>query len=173
MAGPFEYAYSSAQSVPFRVRGTQVQVITNTNSITSVADALVYLLPHGQTRNQGPMINGRGQPFLTDQHGYLHGRGAIAKHDTLVALLPIELSPITTEYFGDAFRLYYTNARPDESGLDADHVDRLGVQQLLVSKEAALVLFDLDISLEWDARQDTLYMAQLRSDLLRTSRADI
>ncbi|HSG21068.1 MAG TPA: hypothetical protein VLA31_09885, partial [Burkholderiaceae bacterium] len=44
-----------------------------------------------------------------------------------------------------------------------------GVQTLTVSSDNPLVLFNLDVSLEWDARQDPAYLEQLKFDLQRAS----
>jgi len=44
-----------------------------------------------------------------------------------------------------------------------------GVQELVVSAAHPLVLFNLDVSLEWDARNDKAYREQLQADLQRTS----
>ena len=43
------------------------------------------------------------------------------------------------------------------------------MQTLTVSADNPLVLFNLDISLEWDARYDEQYLSQLAFDLQRTS----
>ncbi len=43
------------------------------------------------------------------------------------------------------------------------------MQTLTVSSDNALVLFNLDVALEWDASKDTTYLTQLQYDLNRTS----
>jgi len=44
-----------------------------------------------------------------------------------------------------------------------------GVQELSVSASNPLILFDLDISLEWDAHKDPAYLEQLQFNLQRAS----
>jgi len=44
-----------------------------------------------------------------------------------------------------------------------------GVQTLTVSPGNPLILFNLNVSLEWDARGDQAYMQQLRRDMMRAS----
>ncbi|MBN1876694.1 MAG: VCBS repeat-containing protein [Anaerolineae bacterium] len=65
--------------------------------------------------------------------------------------------------------LYYTSAAPTATGLNMDTVTALGVQTLTVSVNNPLLLFNLDISLEWDARQDQAFLNQLKFDLQRAS----
>jgi hypothetical protein len=78
-----------------------------------------------------------------------------------VALLPVT--------YTDSYTLYYTSAAPISTGLEAHTVVSPGVQTLVVSSTNPLVLFNLEVSLQWDARNDDLYMAQLAYDLQRTS----
>src|SRR5690348_18000064 len=49
---------------------SQVRVIADTATITSVADALVYRLPITQTGGAEP-LGGLAAPFHTDSRGYL------------------------------------------------------------------------------------------------------
>lgn len=76
-------------------------------------------------------------------------------------------SPISLREWGLTLtlsQLYYTsNIEPMKI------VEAGGVQTLTVSAEHPLQLFDLDVSLEWDARKDTIYLEQLRSEIERTS----
>ena len=158
VAGPYLYGGYSAATFPFRVRGTQVRVISGT---VPVPNAIVYRLPAGQSVRAQPIADEAGDPFRTDGQGYLQGRGQIAIGDRLIALLPISS---TTEY-----QLYYTSAAPTPTGLNAYVVTANGVQTLTVSAHNPLVLFNLDVSLEWDARQDTAYLNQLGFNLQRAS----
>ncbi|MEZ4869924.1 MAG: FG-GAP-like repeat-containing protein [Caldilineaceae bacterium] len=168
VAGPILWPSASATSFPFRVRGTQVQVVTNTTAITTVANALVYRLPAGKTRG-ATLLGINSGPFQTNSQGYLSGRGTIAINDTLVALLPASLPLTLTQQLSDTLRLYYTSATPNATGLDALTVTESGVQSLVVSRDNPLLLFDLKVALEWDARKDTQYLAQLELDLRRAS----
>jgi hypothetical protein len=161
--GPYQRPYVSAQTFPFRVRGTQVRIYTDTvASGNQVAGAIVYRLPESQSRGAEPM-GGTEQPFRTDHEGYLQGRGELGTGDRLVAALPITISGAHT------YTLYATNAVPTVTGLKAYTVTRGGVQTLTVTADNPLVLYNLDVSLEWDARKDTAFLEQLKFDLQRTS----
>jgi subtilisin-like proprotein convertase family protein len=74
----------------------------------------------------------------------------------------------TGEFYG-GYTVYHASAAPTETGLDMFTVTEPGVQVLTVTAEHPLVLFDLNVSLEWDARQDTTFLDQLSYDLRRTS----
>ncbi|HRW06598.1 MAG TPA: VCBS repeat-containing protein [Caldilineaceae bacterium] len=167
-AGPYQWGAPAVQTFPFRVRGAQVQVIAENASITTVKDAIVYRLPISKTSNALP-IGGIATPFHTDRQGYLQGRGTIALNDTLIALLPASLPPTITTRYSGSLRLYYTNAAPKGDELDAYRVYKPGQQQLKVAISRPLLLFDLTVSLEWDARKDDQFTNQLSSDLQRTS----
>jgi subtilisin-like proprotein convertase family protein len=172
VASPYQRPYASATTFPFRVRGTQVRVLSGT---VPISNALVYRLPAGQSSGGLPL--GGDSPFVTDHNGYLQGRGQIGLGDQLLALAPVPLPPEYTERYSDTLHLYYTNGTPTELGLDtlisSTHsltVTQPGVQVLQVSAERPLLLFDLDVSLEWDASHDPTYLSQLEFDLKRASR---
>lgn len=157
---PRLYPYASATTFPFRVRGTQVRVVDRTGQL--VPGALVYRLATGQTSGAAPFTaNVGGAPYRTNAQGYLQGKGALTIGDQLVALQPISAT--------HAFSLYYTSAAPTATGLALQPVTQAGVQTLTVSAANPLVLFDLDLTLEWDARNDDLFLEQLDSALARTS----
>ncbi len=156
--GPFQRPYSSAQTFPFRVRGTQMRVMQDGKP---AANALIYRLPAGDATGGTPMGTG-GVPFRTNAQGYLSGRGALGVGDRLLAMLPIRST--------ESYTLYYTNGTPTEAGLKTDSVTAPGVQELNVSKAHPLLLFNLHVSLEWDARNDPIYLQQLEADLRRASK---
>ncbi|MFC2174035.1 FG-GAP repeat domain-containing protein, partial [Acidobacteriota bacterium] len=158
VAGPYQRPYASATTFPFRVRGTQVQVMLNA---APSEGAIVFRLPAGDSRGAMPLADGAGSPYVTDVHGYLQGRGEVAVGDELIALLPMGSTGKMT--------MYYTNATPTETGLSAHTVGTPGVQQLTVSQDHPLLLFHLDVSLQWDARNDILFLSQLEYDLHRAS----
>jgi len=83
--GPYQWPYLATQTFPFRMRGTQVRVISNT---LPAANALVYRLPVGQVNDAQPLGNATSA-FRTDPHGYLRGRGRVSPGDRLAALLPL------------------------------------------------------------------------------------
>ncbi len=84
VAGPYQQAYVAAQTYPFRVRGSQVRVLSST---TPISNAVVYRLPDGQLTGAEAYSRNTGEPFQTDGQGYLQGRGQINQGDQLVALL--------------------------------------------------------------------------------------
>jgi hypothetical protein len=91
--GPYQWPYAAATTFPFRVRGTQVRVYSETVTVgNEVAGALVYHLPQNQTAGAAPLADTGGTPFRTNQYGYLLGRGTIRISDTLFALLPVSTS---------------------------------------------------------------------------------
>ncbi len=158
-AGPFQRAYSAATTFPFRVRGTQVQVLDDDGQ--PVADALVYRLPQDQEVDGELFTSDSGQPFTTDNQGYLQGRGELASGDRLFAMVPVIVE--------DTFTLYHTSGTPTEQGIDTFTVGAAGVQQLTVSADHPLILFDVLVSLEWDASNDPGYLEQLAFNLGRAS----
>ena len=91
VAGPFQRAYVSATTLPFRVRGRQVQVYSDTITTTNiVSNALVYRLPKEQSRNAQPISDRTHTPYHTNNQGYLQGRGELITDDQLVALWPTD-----------------------------------------------------------------------------------
>jgi subtilisin-like proprotein convertase family protein len=156
--GPYLYGAYASQTFPFRVRGTQVRVVSGT---LPISNALVYRLPASQVEGGQPLADAAGRPFRTDGQGYLQGRGQIGLGDRLLALTPITRT--------ESYTLYYTNGTPTPTGLDAYTVSQAGVQTVTVSAAHPLLLFDLDVSLEWDASSDPTYLEQLEFDLKQAS----
>ena len=145
-----------------RVRGTQVRVFDETKAISNtVAGALVYRLPADQDVGAEPLGSAPGVPFLTNARGYLQGAGELAVGDRLVAMLPVG--------GGDGVTVYQTSAQPLPTGMAAYTVTSPGTQELVVSKDHPLLLFDLDVSLEWDARNDGTFLDDLEESLKRSS----
>jgi len=90
-AGPYQRPYASATTLPFRVRGMQVQVYSGTIAAANVVpNALVYQLPAQQTRNAQTSADLAGRAYRTDGQGYLQGRGHLAEGDGLMALWPTD-----------------------------------------------------------------------------------
>ncbi len=157
--GPFQRPYVSSQTYRFRVRGSQVRVM---NGGAPAQGAIVYRLPAGQTGSYEAYRDRSGQPI---PHKWLRllaglrrdgcrrpagGAGSDHGHRELHALLRQRIRPRLPA------SIPYT-------------VSALGVQTLTVSSANPLVLFNLDVSLEWDARNDALFMAQLNQDIRRAS----
>lgn len=155
---PRQYLYGAQSSTtfPFRVRGTQARVFSNG---APVSNAMVFRSTQGGRFK--PYRDLAGNIFRTDSQGYLRGRGELSPGDQLVALLPVESQ--------DSYDLYYTSATPIATGLDAYTVSAPGVQTLNVSPANPLILLNLNVSLEWDARKDTQFLSQLKFDLERAS----
>lgn len=160
--GPYLRASYASSTYPFRVRGTQVRVYQdNATPGHQVPGATVYLLTDGLGGPAEPIADLTGKPFQTDAQGYLQGKGELGLGDQLVALLPITAT--------QSYTLYDTSAAPTASGLDMFTVSASGVQTLTVSNSNSLVLFNLTISLEWDARQDTRFLEELHYGIQRAS----
>lgn len=156
--GPYLYGSYAAHTFPFRIRGIQVRVISGT---MGVQNALVYRLPSGQTLGGQLLADAAGIPFRTDGQGYLQGRAQLASGDQLFALLPTGSLSTTIPH-----TMYATSAAPTAAGLGLAEVNLAGgVQTLTVAAANPLALFDIDVSIEWDARADTDFQAQLRRDL--------
>jgi predicted nucleotidyltransferase len=158
LPGPYLYGSYASTTFPFPVRGTQVRVMKGAMPATN---ALVYRLPAGQLQDAEPFANAAGQSFSTDGQGYLQGRGQFNPGDRLFALAPITTTPNYT--------LYYTSGAPNLTGLNPYIVTTSGVQTLTVSANNPLLLFNLNVSLEWDARQDATFLERLKFDLGRVS----
>jgi len=166
----YQRLYRAADSAPFRVRGNQVQVKDAAGQ--PVSGAIVLKQTPGQAAAQ-VMADRNQQPFLTDTNGYLQGNGEIKppveasdteegyEGDLLYALKPVE---VTSNY-----TRYDTSAPVTLSGTQGMRVNALGVQSLTVSAANPLYLFNLDISLEWDARQDPNFIEDLQTALEKAS----
>jgi hypothetical protein len=157
-SGPFLTPFRTVRSGPFRLRGSQVRVMSGT---LPVENGIVYRLPAGSSGDFEPYRDLGGRILRTGPSGYLEGWGQIALGDRLVALAPVT----ATESYG----LYYTNAAPTLTGVEPYTVTALGVQTLVVTEANPLVLLTLDVSLEWDARQDTKFLSELDYNLRRAS----
>ncbi len=155
--GPYMYGASASSSLPFRLRASQVRVLSDGQPMPG---ALVYRLPAGQD-DGGLSIGRTGQPWLTTSQGYLPGWNELRTGDQLIALAPISA---TTTY-----TLYATSAPPTPDGLAFHQVTAPGIQTLAVSPDYPLMLFNLRVALEWDARKDTDFLTRLQGDLRRAS----
>ncbi|MEI7646000.1 MAG: FG-GAP-like repeat-containing protein, partial [Chloroflexales bacterium] len=164
----FQRPYAAATTFPFRVRGTQVRVVDPQN--IPQPDAMVFRLNDALPREQQLFAASSTAPaYTTNSLGYLEGRGTLAISDTLIALAPVPLPAAYAEVYSPTVRLYATNIITTPTGVSGLTVAQSGVQTVTVSLAHPLALFDLRVSLEWDARYDARFMAQLQSDLARTS----
>jgi len=154
--------YATTISAPIRVRGMQVRVYNGAATLdNAVAGAQLYRLPAGQTTGAELLYDENYYTWRTNNLGHLQGRGTIQEGDQLIALAPIRQS--------DKYTLYYTNAAPTPTGLDISSVNEPGLRTLIASAANPLILFNLDVSLEWNARVDTAFLGQLKFDLQRAS----
>lgn len=157
-----QHPYNAAQTNPFRVRAMQVRVVepAATGTPMPIENAIVYRIKKGQKRG-GEAIGNRGRAFRTNRRGYLEGRGEVRMFDALVALKPV----LST----GAFTLYHTSAPPRLDGLASQMVSQSGVQTVTISPDNRLLLYNLEVALEWDARADDRFMTTLDADLKRAS----
>ena len=86
---PIQRPFVTAQTEPFRVRGTQIQVLDGADSNRPAEDGVVYLLPQAQSSAGLMGSPNSGRIFSTDTNGYLNGRAVINPGDRLMALLPV------------------------------------------------------------------------------------
>ncbi|HSH01741.1 MAG TPA: FG-GAP-like repeat-containing protein [Anaerolineae bacterium] len=163
MSGTYQYPnltpssalwpYATTASSPFRARGTQIRVFGGAEANTPIPNALVYRLPAGQASDGQLLVDNAGKPLTTDNQGYLQGQAQLAVGDQLMAMVPITAT--------DAYTLYFTSGTPITTGLALDTVDAPGTQTLIVSATKPLLLFNIDVSLEWDATNDNLFLETL------------
>ncbi|MFN2138228.1 MAG: FG-GAP repeat domain-containing protein, partial [Candidatus Promineifilaceae bacterium] len=166
VAGSFQRPFVTATSFPFRVQSTQVRVVDGDNGDAPVEGAWVFRLPNAQVAGAEPMPDPE-QPLPTDSEGYLPGGGSLSRGDRLVALRPIDTSQFVT--FTNKIRLFYTSGQPTESGLAMREFRDPGEVVLAVSADNPLLLFDVDIALEWDARNDELFRSELMDGIQHAS----
>lgn len=136
----------------------QIRVLENGQPIS---DTLVYRLPADQQVGGALLTDATGTPCRTDEQGYLQGHEPINIGDQLFALAPIQQT--------ESYTLYHTSGAPSDVGVGAFVVSAAGLQELTVSADHPLILFNLAVSLEWDASSDPIYLQQLAFNLQRTS----
>ncbi len=90
VAGSFQRPFASATTYPFRVQGTQIQVFSETISVgNEVVNASAFLLREDNFRAQLMGSAAANRPFVTDDNGFLSGRGFIQADAQLFAAVPI------------------------------------------------------------------------------------
>ena len=157
-----QWPYAAAASSKVRMRGTQIQVFNESKSISNtVSGAYVFRLPADQVAGGRLLANQKYEAYRTNERGYLQGTSNVIPGDRLVALWPVTSTHGST--------LYYTSAPTTDLGLAAHEVKGPGTQELIVSKANPLLLFNLDVSLEWDARNDGTFLADLTEAIKRSS----
>ncbi|MDX1416632.1 MAG: FG-GAP-like repeat-containing protein, partial [Candidatus Promineifilaceae bacterium] len=164
VAGSFQQPFVSDISFPFRVQSTQIKV-TDENG-NPVEGAVVFRLPAGQVAG-AQLMPSPERPLATDNKGFLPGGGELRKGDQLIALRPVDVSKEVT--FTNKVRFYHTSAQPTESGLDMFTFEEPGEVTLQVFEENPLLLFDVDMVLEWDARNEPAFQVDLIDGVKRAS----
>ena len=164
----FQHSFASSTTFPFRVRGTQVRVVDPQN--VGQPNAVVFRLNDTLAHDQQLFAPSANAPaYTTNASGYLGGRGELALGNQLIALAPISLPGAFTNAYSPTVRLYATNIITTPTGISGLTVAQSGVQTVTVSLNHPLALFDIMVSLEWDARYDARFMLQLQADLARAS----
>ena len=180
-----QHAFVSAHTFPLRIRGNQAQVMFEcvetaenirpcphsmaAGDIEPIENAVVYGLSDGQVEGAQLLRSLTGQVFGTDGQGYLQGRTILSQGDQLISLWPIPTETLEITFTNRA-RLFYMSAQPSESGLDSTQIENLeGIQEITISNQNPLVLFDLIVSIEWDASQDVAFMTDLETAFKRAS----
>ncbi len=149
IADSYRPPFISAQTYPFRVRGIQPRVVDEIGA--PMADALVYRVNKKETTRAWPVGIESGEAYFTDSNGYLAGNDVLRVDDQLVALAPITAT--------HAYILYHTSDAA--AGMSGKKIEPGIVQTLTVSADNPLYVFNLDVSLEWDARNDLVFMDDL------------
>jgi hypothetical protein len=167
--GVYQQPFVSVTSRPFSVRGNQIQVMhENGTEMEAAAGAMVYRIPPASLNGRALADQSR-IPYVTDGQGYLQGRAQLEASDQLVALWPV---PEATQQitFTEKSHFYYISASPTISGLQTTAVGELnGVLPLVVNDQKPLILYDLIISLEWDASDDEIFLLELEESIRRAS----
>ncbi|NJN65913.1 MAG: hypothetical protein HC884_03945 [Chloroflexaceae bacterium] len=152
----------AAREVSMVVQQTSdIQVRVLNEAMEPMSGAMVYRLNSDQQVGGEPLTDTSGVPLQTDEQGYLPGTVEINQGDHLFAMAPITSTT--------SFTMYHTSGVPTFMGLHTFEVTNPGVQELIVLEDHPLVLFNLDLSLEWDASNDPTYLQQLEFNLQRTS----
>jgi uncharacterized repeat protein (TIGR01451 family) len=141
-------AQGGAQTFPFRVEAAPwfVQVVDEMTQ--TIEGAMVYQ-------------NGEALPDRTDRAGLLRLNNP-PPDASLVALVPTrEQTTTRAAHDGWAYRIYRTNLNLDALG--KPHPDQVGAssgrQLVRVGRDDPLVLFNIVVSVEWDATEE--YLADL------------
>ncbi|MCB0115143.1 MAG: hypothetical protein KDD84_13670, partial [Caldilineaceae bacterium] len=153
-ANTFQFATLSTQSLPFRLADMQVRVVDDKSK--PLSGAKVYRLKSGQSTDAQP-ISGVEGPFYTTSPGYLNGNSELGIGDRLLAVHPVQSS--------GQYTLYHTSFDAQAPEASLYEITAGGVQTLTVSADNPLLLFDLTVSLEWNAADDTIFLAQLEQNL--------
>jgi hypothetical protein len=149
--GPYQRPYLAAQTFPFRVEATQWFARVVDEAGRPVQDATVY--HRGQ-----PVRDSGGAPRKTDRAGLLR-LGELEEGEPLLALSPsLHEQPTSRQaHNGWAYHTHLSNlAWATDGQAQIFKADVPGEQRLVLKRASPLVLFNLVISIEWDASTDYL-----------------
>ncbi|MCB0210064.1 MAG: VCBS repeat-containing protein [Anaerolineae bacterium] len=157
--GPILWSALASQSFSFRVESAPWFVKVVDEAGQAVADAHVY---------QAGQLLTDSNNGVTDPAGLLRLNNPVAGQ-SLVALAPVrEQSTIREIHENWAYRVYLTNMNLDPDGLpQPEFIGEPGQQLLTVRTKDPLVLFNLVVSIEWDA--DETYVETIKSAFQRAS----
>jgi FG-GAP-like repeat/FG-GAP repeat len=151
--GSYQRPYAASQTFPFRVQPATwyAKVVDPTG--TPIPNALVYY--QGQPAHQPD-----GTPRTSDRAGLLK-LDPLSSGQSLVVLAPQQTQPsIRAAHDGWAYRTTLTNLSWATDGSPHSFtISQAGEQRLLVQPSSPLILFNLVVSVEWDATD--AYLQQL------------
>ncbi|MEM7802914.1 MAG: PT domain-containing protein, partial [Chloroflexota bacterium] len=172
-------------SFPFRARGTQVEVVSEAvpsedGETLPISGAIVFHKAFSTTLEATLLTDQVGIPLTTRSDGFLRGQPSISNAGELIALWPVpepsQIAEADREWvdlvnserwinFTDKYTLFFTSGSISaNSELNFQPIiinDENNIQTLEVTDDNKLLLFHLDVSLEWDARSDSLFLLEL------------
>ncbi len=151
---PIYWPAVASQSPPFRVEAAEwfIKVVDTTNQ--SISDTLIYA-------NGATVPESTPKPTLTNRAGLLNP-GVLELGTNLVALAPVyEQRTLRLNHDGWAYRTYLTNLNLDNEGNpNPDTVTGPGEQRITIPPNNSLTLFNIVVSIEWDATEDYIAMIE-------------
>jgi hypothetical protein len=164
--GPYQLPYVQIETLAFRVAGKQVRVVGKDGN--PVPGAVVFRQSADTFAPLQIVRDSFGIPASTGQSGYLNGRAPLFPGDQLIALSAVPTETVSIP-FTDQYTLFYTSGAPTESGAETATVGAGGVQTLTISPDNRLLLFHLNVSLEWDARNEPIFLQELEQSFQQAS----
>ncbi len=152
--GPFQYSYVSAHTFPFRVEAAEwyLKVI---NGTAPVEGAAIY--------QAGQLITESvGGSNLTNPAGLARLENPTAGQ-AIVAIKPTKMQTTTrATHNGWAYRTYLTSLNLDGEGTPQSDVigEESGPQLITIRANDSLTLFNIVVSIEWDATEEYITMIE-------------
>lgn len=148
------YSLFAPQPGPFAIQ------VVKSDGAPAVGASVAWLAP-GSLKLEW-LVDAHGERLTTDADGYIYQPAPLPTDAQVVAGWPAYSAP--------QFGVYHTNLAVTPEGWSTTaELGEKGVKAR-VSAENPLILFDLSVSLAWDARSDPDYLAQLSQDLRAVSR---